>query len=131
MSEETVLRGSLEVIQRQALAVSEIIKRRGSEGWPIFQSDEKWHYETKMDDNVCPVCEKFEAREFRGDSIPTTFPHYYYYPLAELRIAYPRTHQPDPSLFRNSLCRCRLIWENPLECLEARLHDEKIVAVAI
>jgi len=124
---EIVLRGSLEVLREQALVISEIVKNRSFEGFAVFQADEIWLYETELDDRVCPVCEAFGTQQiFRGDAIPIVFPDYDYFPSAEPFVVYPRVHQRDLSKFFYAPCRCRLIWQNPLECLERRLHDEKL-----
>lgn len=123
MSEITLF-GTLEMLREQALAVSEVVKLRDSEGWPVFQADEMWLYETEMDDRVCPACEAYGVqRMFRGDSVPVVFP---YYEFVTPFVVKPHTHMPDLSLFHWVECRCLMFWQNPLECLERRLHDEKL-----
>lgn len=127
---DLVLSGSLEAIREQAVAISKVVRRRASDGWPAFQPDEVWFYETEMDDRVCPVCEAFGRQHtFSGNSIPTVFPDYDLHARARGFIVYPRVHQRDPSKFFYAPCRCRLIWQNPLECLERRLHEEKLRVV--
>lgn len=124
---ELTLQGSLEVLQRQTRIISEIVKYRGSEGWPILQADERWLYETEKDDRVCQICENFgKSRIFRGDSIPIIFPDY---KMLNWNIIHPHVHITHPEM--EGECRCVMTWQNPAECLEERLHDEKIMAVAI
>jgi len=127
-----MLRGPLEVLREQAFVISEIVKNRSFEGFAVFQADEIWLYETEMDNRVCPICEAFGAQQtFKGDAIPTVFPDYDYIPLAEPFVVYPRVHQHDLSKFFYAPCRCRLIWQNPLDCLEKRLHEEKLRGVGV
>jgi len=125
---EMIIRGSLEAVQQQALTVSKTVRLRAAEGWPAFQADEVWIYETMEDLRVCPVCAAFgRDRTFRGDTIPTFFPDYNL--DASNYTVYPRVHARDPSRFFNAPCRCILTWQNPLECLERRLHKEKMSVV--
>jgi len=125
---EIIISGSLESVKTQALAVSKVVQIRAAEGWPAFQSDEVWIYKTEMDNRVCPICAAWgREKTFSGDKIPIFFPDYDL--DARNFIVYPRVHAHDPARFFNAPCRCKMTWQNPLECLERRLHKEKMSVI--
>lgn len=123
---EIVFRGPLELLREQALIISDILKNRSLEGFTIFQADEVWLYETEKDNRVCPICEAFgNTQNFSGDVISTVFPYYQYFSSNPF-VVYPRVHQPDLSKFFDKECRCTVTLQNPLDCLEEKLHNEKL-----
>lgn len=122
---ELTLIGSLEELQEGTLAVMRVIDNRNAIGWSVFQADETWQYVIHPEEGtVCPLCGSFSNMRIIGDQIPIKFPYYTYDPSTPF-MARPRTHQPDISQFFNEECHCDLIWLNPLETLERRLHAEK------
>ena len=94
-------------------------------GWLVFQADETWQYVTRPElGAVCPLCGGLDGVTIPGDQVPIRFPYYTYNPATPF-VARPRTHQPDLSQFFHEECHCDLIWLDPLETLEKRLHAEK------
>jgi len=125
------VRGKLDEVRERLAAISGVINYRKTVGWAILQSDEDWLYVTHPElavTDVCDVCKSHEGRVFSGDEVLSTFPYYYYSPLAPFLI-YPRTHMPDLSKFANEPCHCEMTWLNALETIERRLHLEKQAAV--
>lgn len=122
---ELVLMGSLEEIRGKTQAVMNIIDRYNATGWLVFQADETWQYVIHPEiGTVCPLCKSFSEMRITGTQIPIQFPYYTYDPSSPF-MARPRTHQPDLSQFFDEECHCDLIWLDPLETLEKRLHAEK------
>lgn len=128
---EIVLRGTLETLWSDSLNISEVLRRRVSEGWPVFQSDEIWlyftHPEKSRKGKVCPTCEDYSGDEFKGDKIPSEFPCAVF---VNPRFIKPRVHERDGlENFFYEPCHCTLEWQNSAECVENRLHAEKLEAV--
>lgn len=129
MSETIVLRGTFVMLWDNALNISEVVKRRSIEGWPVLQYDEIWLYNTHPElaaVGVCDTCKAYDGREFGGDEIPSEFPYLFVNPL----IIKPRVHERDGiENFFYEPCHCTLEWQNPVECIENRLHSEKLEAI--
>lgn len=116
-----VISGPLNILKTKLLAISATIKNRKYNGWPPFQSDETWLYESEQDDRVCPICQEFEAQQYySGDAIPHNFPTEEQ--IDPLHYVHPRVHEAYPAL--RGECRCRLTWQNPREVLVERLTRE-------
>lgn len=113
--------GTFTDIRNKLLAISAIVKHRKYSGWPPFQSDEEWLYESEQDDRVCPICQGFEAQQYyAGDAIPHEFPTREQ--IEPLHYVHPRVHQYHEELRGD--CRCSLTWIEPIETLRTRLEDE-------
>ena len=129
LSETIVLRGTLEMLWDNALNISEVVKRRSAEGWPVLQYDEVWLYETHPElakIRVCDTCENYDEREFGGDEVSSEFPYLFVNPL----LIRPRVHLRDGlENFADEPCHCTLKWQKPAECIENRLHGEKLGAI--
>jgi len=127
---EIVLRGTLETLWSNSLNISEVLRRRVSDGWPVFQPDEIWAYFTHPElavRGVCPTCEAYGGREFRGDEVPSEFPCAVF---VNPRFIEPCVHERDGlENFFGEPCHCTLEWQNSAECAETRLHAEKLEAV--
>ncbi len=129
MSEVIVLRGTLEMLWDNSLNIKEAIDRCVAEGWPVLQYDEIWLYKTHPERAkiaVCPTCEAYNGREFRGDEIPSEFPYVFIDPL----LIEPHVHERDGlHNFFYEPCHCTLEWLNSAECVENRLHSKKLEAI--
>lgn len=134
---EIELRGPLEWLQIRLNWLYLLIKSRKTGGWPLFLPDEEWIYETAGDSNVCPICRAFEEENpWMGNEIQHFFPKYeivsarsggaYLPPIVIL----PRIHRMDEYRHLFGECRCKLTLLYPAETLEARLHIEKMEALA-
>jgi hypothetical protein len=115
--------GSLRDIRLQCYIILDILRDREMIGWPPFQSDEIWMYRTAGDERVCPYCGSMDGQTFSGDQVFEKFPFHGYLDVDEVNT---HTHQP-----RDDRCRCSLVWVNKLECLENRLHEEKVEAITV
>jgi hypothetical protein len=96
---------------KQAIALRETV------GYPRFMHDEEWHYRTKQDDRVCPICKPLDGHVYRGDYIPDLFPHNDVVTDVIIEINL------------HLRCRCRGLWQNKRDVLVQRLHEE-LMAVA-
>lgn len=116
-----VVSGPLDILKIKLLAISTTVKNRKYNGWPPFQSDELWLYESEQDDRVCPICQGFENDQyFSGDAIPHNFPTEEQ--INPLSYVHPRVHEAHPEL--RGQCRCSLTWLNAREVLVERLTRE-------
>lgn len=130
------LRGSLEWLQLRLNWLYQTIMHRKTGGWPLFQSDEIWIYETVGDDRVCPVCLSFEEQNpWNGAEIQHFFPKYMivsarsggaYIPPVFLE---PNIHDMEEYQYLLGECRCKMRLLYPAQTLEARLHMEKAEAL--
>ncbi len=121
-----IVSGSLDSIRRTLLAISATIKYRKHSGWLPFQPDETWLYESEQDDDVCPVCQGFEAQQhYSGDAILHNFPKEEQ--VDPLHLVLPRVHQAHPELLGE--CRCTLTWLDPMTVLVERLNREIAEAI--
>jgi len=123
--------GNLEGATVRLERIKRIIDHRKMVGYPIFHSSERWlyvtHPERGVSGEVCPVClTHAEKGSFTGDEVKATFPYVVY---AGDYIAYPKSHQPDLSLFMGVECNCELELQNPVEAFETQLHREKLEAI--
>lgn len=113
--------GTFSDIRNKLLAISAVVKNRKYNGWPPFQADEEWFYESEQDDRVCPICLGFEAQQYySGDAIPFDFPTREQ--IDPLRYVHPRVHQFYTEM--RGICRCSLTWIDPIGTLRARLEEE-------
>ena len=116
-----VVSGPIDIIRNKLLAISATVKNRKYNGWPPYQPDELWLYESEQDDRVCPVCQGFEAQQhYVGDAIPHNFPTREQ--IDPLHYVHPRVHEAHPEL--RGECRCSLTWLNPRIVLVERLTRE-------
>ena len=135
MSEINIV-GSLDDIQLKLVWIHQAVLHRKTGGWPLFQADEDWIYESVGDDRVCPICRSFEEQSpWQGNEIPHFFPKYVivsgrsggaYIPPV---IIEPNVHEMPEYAHLLGSCRCKLRLLYPLETLEARLHMEKLEAL--
>ena len=113
--------GTLEEIRQKVLSISAVVQFRKVAGWAPYQPDETWLYESEQDDDVCPVCQGFEATQyFQGDALPTNFPALEQ--IDPLHFIRPRVHQDRTDLLGE--CRCTLDWIESVETLSNRLRQE-------
>ncbi len=111
----------------KALQIAKTItSMRKTEGWNLFQSDEFWSYETRMDARVCLVCNSFQGI-FPGEEIPTEFPDRKVWGTAHVKpgvhITYPYLKWSDaPDAYGG--CRCNIYWPDYINVLIMRLDDE-------
>lgn len=118
--------GTLAEVREKILAISAMVQYRKNYGWKPFQPDETWLYESEQDDRVCHVCQGFESQQyFSGDAIPHEFPAREQ--IDPLHYVHPHVHQTYPELL--GLCRCSLIWLDPVIVLAERLRLEMMEAV--
>lgn len=111
--------------------IKAIIDHRKAVGYPIFHSSERWlyviHPERGVSGEVCPVClAHADKGVFTGEEVKNTFPYVVY---AGDYLAYPKSHQPDLSLFMGVECNCELELQNAAEAFEIQLHHEKMEAI--
>lgn len=119
------VKGTLDEIREKLLTITAVIAYRKAFGWPLFQNDEEWQYDSEKDDRVCYLCREFEAaRIFRGGQIPILFPDY---EVVEWYLIRPRVHITHPEM--KGECRCILTLSYPLEMIEQRLHSEKMANI--
>jgi len=119
---ELTLYGNLYAIQEQLLRIKTVTDYFNLHGFALLQPDEEWHYFHRDDTRVCPTCLDFGFEfTFRGDEIPTRFPHHEF---ETWYIIKPKVHVTYPDL--KGKCRCHLTLQNPLEVFERRLHDAKL-----
>lgn len=113
--------GTIIEIRNKLLAISAVVKHRKYLGWPPFQPDEEWLYESEQDDRVCPTCQAYESQQyFAGDAIPYEFEAREQ--IDPIHYVHPHVHMNRPEL--RGECRCGLMWINPVETLRIRLADE-------
>lgn len=118
--------GTLEEIRSRLMAMYAITQYRKYSGWPLFQTDEVWDYESQNDARVCPVCLSFVGG-YMGHQIPIMFPHYKTWDKAHVK---PGTHIDYPELKpavapdAHGGCRCNLWWPDYLFVLTSRLFAE-------
>lgn len=135
---EIVLRGSLDEVQLQLVWIHQAVLHRKTGGWPLFQADEDWIYETAGDERVCPYCRGFEEdNPWQGNEIPHFFPHYYLEgshaggTWGSDVIVRPNVHENQELTFLMGTCRCKIRLLNAAATLEARLHKEKLEALVV
>lgn len=125
-----MISGPLEKVRDDFSRVADVIRRRSAEGWPVLQPDEEWLYITHPEmakRGVCPTCKAYDGREFRGDEILLEFPRPIFVTSLIIR---PCVHERDGiQYFYFEPCHCTLEWQSPLECLERRLHAEKLAVM--
>lgn len=133
---EIYIRGSLDYLQLNLVRIHQVVMHRKTGGWPIFQADETWMYETAGDDRVCPFCRGFEAdNPWRGNEIPHFFPRLFYEgsrmggTYTTDVIVRPNVHEMEEYSFLKGECRCKIRLLNAAETLERRLHKEKSEAM--
>lgn len=98
------------------------IDYRNSLGYPPFQEDEAWTYNSQQDKRVCPICAAFDARHsFIGTDIPSIFPDNKWLDV-EQGLLYPNTHQTYPEY--KGQCRCYMTWIDPTGTLTERVYNE-------
>lgn len=135
---EIVITGSLDDLQLQLVWIHQAVLHHKTGGWPLFQADEVWLYETAGDNRVCPYCIGFEEdNPWQGNEIPHFFPQY------DLEgshkggtwdidvIVRPNVHEMSEYSFLKGECRCKMRLLNGIETLERRLHKAKLEALAI
>lgn len=112
-------------------AIKAVADRRRDEGWKLFQFDEFWSYETRMDIRVCPICRGFEGI-FPGEEIPTEFPDHKVWGTAHVKpgvhITYPHLKWSDDADSYGG-CRCNIFWPDYLSVLTERLWSEMEMVV--
>lgn len=124
----TIMGTPQEILSRLE-AVNEVANRRKNDGWPLFQQDEEWTYETQEDSRVCDVCLGFAGRFF-GVDILSLFGAYKTWGKAHVKpgthITYPRTWSTAPDAYGG--CRCNLYWHDYFYVLTERLWREMEMA---
>jgi len=120
---DLVVSGTMQEIVSRLNLIMECVKNREATGWPALMGDESWTYTTAKDERVCPVCGAMDDLTFQGDTIPEKFP--FYEMVSDTEIL-PNVHMMYPSL--KGACRCNFEWRDAAEVLEARLHEEKLMA---
>ncbi len=136
MSAPLVVSGTILEVEAKLLAIQDIIDRRKTQGWPLFQKGERWLYLTRPDlGMVCPVCGPFHGKDdLDGEEVTRLFPQRELVSqrtLAGEYIASPRTHTTQDAINRQieGPCHCDLILQNAAEVMEMRLHEDKLTVV--
>lgn len=117
-----VLSGTFSEIKRKLIVASAIVKWRKAVGFPMFEPDEEWRYQSEEDDRVCPICFGFDRDEFfPGDSVLAQFPIWERLFGEGLAVIHPHVHWDPTYSFLKGDCRCRIFMLDIVNTLTKRL----------
>ena len=117
----TIRASSVDELIAKLQAIRGHIRMRQAEGWPAFESDERWRYDSMMDRRVCPVCNGYQVRRIlSGEEMQREFKGKASYE-GDFH-AKPNTHKAYPRL--RGECRCDAYLQEPARTLALRLAEE-------
>ncbi len=125
-----ILSGTFEELSKKAHAILDVVRRRQSAGFKLFQADEEWKYTSVGDNRVCPFCRGFEDdNPWRGNEIPHFFPRRILEGTGVDLVVRPNVHETPGLTFLKRKCRCFMRMVDMAGTFERRLHKEKLSVV--